>query len=125
VKQGLPVAYLLAVAGFCSLPYLAPPSLAIPEAEYAALACLSASAIAFAALRRSTFRLGFLPVYLLGCSATLLSSVSWFGVPFIDAVFMLTAFFSAVTLLILAVVIVVRFLRARPARTKANAETGA
>ena len=127
MKKALPLTYLVAVAAFCSLPYLvglAAPTLAVPWAEYTALLFLVASAVAYALSRHSTLNLGFLPVYLLGCVAMFFSSASWFGMPFIDAVFMLTALGSAVAAVLLAVAIVVRLFRSGRPRSKSNARGG-
>jgi hypothetical protein len=111
MKKGLPVACLTVMTAFCALPHLIGlplPTLAIPEAQVASVVCAIAAFLAFVRLSRRPNRFGFVPVYALASLATLLSSLSWLGIPVIDAVFMLTGLASAIALLVQLGMIVTR-----------------
>ena len=97
MKRGFVIAYLLLITLFCSLPYLVGiflPTLSHPQAQYLALALLLTSFVAFAAARAKRTNQNK-AVYAIGSTAIFFSSVSWWGIPFIDALFMLTALMSA------------------------------
>jgi hypothetical protein len=103
MNRGTAIACLAVMTVFCSLPHvigLTAPTLAIPEAQLASLVCVGGAFLAFRRLSRLPGRLSFLPVYALASAATLLSSISWLGIPFVDAVFMVTGLASAITLLV-------------------------
>jgi hypothetical protein len=116
VRKSLAVPCLTVVTVFCALPHLVglvAPTLAVLEAQVAAVVSVTAAFLVFVRLSRHPNRFGFLPVYALASAATLLSSISWVGIPFIDAVFILTGFASAIILLALLGMIVAVAIRTR------------
>ena len=85
------IVIILATLFFDLLPFFVTPSMAIPIAEYLSLAVLIiAASILIYSLKRDAFRFRLIG-YSLICASVWLSSLSWFGMPFIDSVFMLTA----------------------------------
>ncbi len=128
MRRVLPLAFLVVAAAFCALPYLiglVAPTLALPWAEYLAIATFAMAVVTFAVRLRSLSKFGVLPVYLLGCVSILLSSISWFGLPFIDAIFMLTALGASGAILVLTGAIVFRALNEGSANVRDDAERGA
>ena len=111
MNRRAPLGFLVAAAAFCSLPYLLRtigPTLSQPLAQYAALLFLGLAVTAYRFCVRFPGRLGFVPAYAIGLLAVLLSSLSWLGIPFIDAIFVVTALLSFLAFLTLAVVAIAR-----------------
>ena len=88
---------ILATFIFVLLPFLVTPSMAIPFAEYLSIPVLIiAASILFYSLKKDDHKLRLIG-YSLICASVWLSSLSWFGMPFIDFVFMLTAILAFIT----------------------------
>jgi hypothetical protein len=82
---------ILATLFFDLLPFFVTPSMAIPIAEYLSLLVLIMAAFfLFYAFKRDALKYRLIG-YSLICASIWLSSLSWFGMPFIDFVFMITA----------------------------------
>ena len=116
MRKGSAIACLAVMTAFCSLPHvtgLAAPTLAIPAAQLAALLCVAGAFLAYRRARLRPGPFGFLPVYAIASAATLLSSLSWLGIPFIDAIFMFTGLASAIALLTQLAMLVTTAVRAR------------